>query len=127
MSKAIVQNSASTQDAISEPYIVNLDEMIGISEGSIVSRIIANKQAGAVTMFAFDEGQAISEQTLPFDSVLFVTSGTMEIEINRQEAIEVSTEEMVFIPADTPYEMYAPMPFKMFSVLIRAKAPKVDL
>lgn len=77
----MLNTSIQTQERVTEPYVTNLDEMIGIQPGSIVSKIIAHKSTGTVTMFAFDAGQGISEQTLPFDSVLFVTSGEMEIVI----------------------------------------------
>ncbi len=105
---------------VTEPYIAKLDEMIACQPHAIVSKIIANKPTGTVTMFAFDEGQSISEQAVPFDSVLFVTSGEMEIHLEDGEIQRVGEEMMIHLPAGTRHSIRAPRPFKMFSILIRA-------
>jgi len=103
-----------------EPYVTDLDAMLDVQPGAIVSKIITHKNTGTVTMFAFDAGQGISEQTLPFDSVLFVTSGEMEIIVAGQAPRRVGKEMMVHIPAGTPHVVNAIEPFKMFSIHIRA-------
>lgn len=116
----MLNTDIQTQETVMEPYVTNLDEMIGIQPHSIVSKIIAHKSAGTVTMFAFDEGQGISEQTLPFDSVIFVTSGKMEVTIDGGIPRYVGEETMIHIPAGTPHVVNAIKPSKMFSILIRA-------
>jgi quercetin dioxygenase-like cupin family protein len=116
----MLNTDIQTAEAVTEPYVTNLDEMIGIQAHSIVSKVITHKEAGTVTMFAFDEGQGISEQTLPFDAVLFVTSGEMEVIMNGGESRRVKEEMMIHIPAGTPHTVNAIRPFKMFSILIRA-------
>ena len=37
-------------------------------DGSVVSRILLKRGGGTVTLFAFDEGQSLSEHTAPFDA-----------------------------------------------------------
>lgn len=39
-----------------------------IRRGSVVSRVVRNREKGNVTIFAFDEGQGLSEHTSPFDA-----------------------------------------------------------
>ncbi len=116
----MLNTDIQTQETVTEPYVTNLDEMISIQPHSIVSKIIAHKSAGTVTMFAFDEGQGISEQTLPFDSVLFVTSGKMEVIIDGGKSHYVGEEMMIHIPADTPHVVNAIKSSKIFSILIQA-------
>src|ERR1019366_1375276 len=44
-------------------------------EGAVVSRILLKRGGGTVTLFAFDEGQSLSEHTAPFDAIAHVLEG----------------------------------------------------
>ena len=44
-------------------------------DGAVVSRILLKRGGGTVTLFAFDEGQSLSEHTAPFDAVAHVLEG----------------------------------------------------
>lgn len=57
----------------------SLAERINYSEGSIVSQQLTYNDAGNITLFAFDEGQQLSEHTAPFDAVVQVVEGKAEI------------------------------------------------
>lgn len=45
--------------------VVGLADLVGYQDGSIVSRTIIDKPSGTVTLFAFAEGQGLSEHTAP--------------------------------------------------------------
>ena len=53
--------------------------LVNYQDGSVVSREIVKKPAGTVTVFAFDEGQGLSEHTAPFDALVQVLEGEAEI------------------------------------------------
>ena len=55
--------------------------LVNYQDGSVVSREILKKPAGTVTVFAFDEGQGLSEHTAPFDALVQVLEGEAEITI----------------------------------------------
>jgi hypothetical protein len=42
------------------------------------------RNGGTVTLFAFDKGQAFSEHTAPFDALVQVRDGEVELVIRRQ-------------------------------------------
>ena len=50
-------------------------------EGAVVSRTLLKRAGGTMTLFAFDEGQALSEHTAPFDAVAHVLEGEAAITI----------------------------------------------
>ena len=52
---------------------------VDYSEGSIVSREILRNTAGTLTLFAFDQGQGLSEHTAPFDATVTILDGEAEI------------------------------------------------
>jgi quercetin dioxygenase-like cupin family protein len=47
---------------------VSLLGLVNYQEGSVVSRVVLKREKGNVTIFAFDEGQGLSEHTSPFDA-----------------------------------------------------------
>ena len=49
--------------------VTNLCNLIDYQAGAIVSKTLIKKDTGTVTLFAFDEGQGLSEHTTPFEQV----------------------------------------------------------
>ena len=62
--------------------ILNIVELVEYNEGAVVSRQITKADSGNVTLFAFDEGQELSEHTAPLDALLHVVEGEAEIVIS---------------------------------------------
>ena len=58
---------------------VRLTDLVNYQEGSVVSRTIVKRATGTVTLFAFDEGQGLSEHTAAFDAVAHILEGEAEI------------------------------------------------
>src|SRR5580765_6715649 len=81
-------------------------------EGAVVSRTLLKRGGGTVTLFAFDEGQALSEHTAPFDAIALVLEGEALITI-AGTAITVRSGEMVLMPANQPHAVNAPSRFTM--------------
>jgi len=95
-----------------------LKSLIGYQDGSVVSREIVRKDAGTVTVFAFDEGQGLSEHTAPFDALVYVLDGEAEVSISGKPNI-VKEGEMIIMPAGKPHALSAAKKFKMLLVMIR--------
>jgi quercetin dioxygenase-like cupin family protein len=98
----------------------NLAGMINVQPGAVVSRTIIDKKTGTVTVFAFDEGQGLSEHTAPFDAMVTVLEGRVEIKIGgTSHTLEAG--EMIVMPAGIPHGLSALAPMKMVLVMIREK------
>ena len=63
--------------------VVRLIDLAEYQAGSVVSRAIIDKKMGTVTLFAFDEGQGLSEHTSPYDAMVNVLDGKAEIIISQ--------------------------------------------
>lgn len=87
--------------------------------GSIVSRTVIDKQAGTVTLFAFDEGQGLSEHKAPYDALVQVMEGEAEIRIGKENH-DLKQGELIVMPAGVPHAVRAKTRFKMMLVMIRA-------
>jgi len=97
---------------------MGLADLIDYQAGSVVSRTIIDKGAGTVTLFAFDEGQGLSEHTAPFDALVEVVDGEAEVTISGEKH-PVKSGQMIIMPADKPHSVRAGKKFKMLLVMIR--------
>ena len=102
-----------------EAEVQNLEAMVGYQDGSIVSREVIRKPTGTVTLFAFDEGQGLSEHTAPFDALVHVLDGEVEILISGVSH-RLKRGEIVIMPANQPHALKALSRFKMMLVMIRS-------
>ena len=62
-----------------DAQVFNTADLIAYQAGSVVSREIVSQKTGSVTLFAFDEGQGLSEHTAPFDALVCLLDGESEI------------------------------------------------
>jgi quercetin dioxygenase-like cupin family protein len=98
---------------------VRAADLTSYQEGSVVSRQVVKHDKGNVTLFAFDEGQELSEHTAPFDALAHVLEGEAEIRISGKP-LRVKAGEMVLMPANQPHALRAITKFKMLLTMIRA-------
>ncbi len=101
----------------------NLNDLVDYSEGSTVSRILYKSDSGSLTLFSFDEGQSLSEHTAPYDAIVEVLDGSVELTIGGSK-ITAKAGELVIMPANIPHGLYAPERFKMLLTMIRDKRDK---
>lgn len=94
------------------------NELIDYQEGSVVSRTILDKETGTVTLFAFAEGEGLSEHTAPFDAMVQLLEGEVDITISGQTH-RLGQGEMIIMPADEPHALQAVGKFKMLLTMIR--------
>jgi quercetin dioxygenase-like cupin family protein len=107
------QNDSSPRQARS------LREVLQYQGHSVVSRVLLKNKGGTVTLFAFDQGEGLSEHTAPFDALLVVVEGEAEVDIER-DTFPVREGEAITLPANRPHAVRAVTPFKMLLAMIRA-------
>ncbi|OGF24294.1 cupin [Candidatus Falkowbacteria bacterium RIFCSPLOWO2_12_FULL_45_13] len=98
----------------------NLLESINYQKGTIVSRTIINQPLGTVTLFAFDQGQGLSEHTAPYDALVYLFDGRADIRISGQTK-KLASGDMIIMPADQPHSLKAIARFKMLLIMIKSK------
>ena len=99
--------------------IAKAPELVSYQDGAVVSREILKKPTGNVTLFAFDEGQGLSEHTAPFDALVQVLEGEAEIIISGKPYC-LHGGEMILMPAGQPHALKALKQFKMMLTMIRS-------
>lgn len=97
----------------------SLSGLVNYQEGSVVSRVVLKRDKGNVTIFAFDEGQGLSEHTSPFDALLEAVEGEAEVTVSGQP-IPLKAGYVVLLPANKPHAVKAITQFKMVLTMIRS-------
>jgi len=97
----------------------HITETINYQEGSVVSRTVLSKDAGSVTLFAFDVGEGLSEHTTPYDALVHILEGEMDITISG-ETTRVTPGEIITLPANEPHALDAPHRCKMMLTMIKS-------
>ena len=93
--------------------------LVDYQKDSIVSREIIGKQAGTITLFAFDRGQGLSPHSAPFDAFVYVVEGRAEIAIEDKTNV-LDAGEMIVMPAQRQHAIKALDPLKVLLVMIRS-------
>lgn len=99
--------------------IFNTDNLIDYQENSVVSTEIVKKETGTITMFAFDEGEGLSEHSAPFDAMVQVIDGTLKLTIDG-EVYVLNKGDMIIMPANVPHALHAETKFKMILTMIKS-------
>ena len=98
--------------------ILAMDQAVQYSDNSIVSRQVIKETGGNISLFAFDKGQELSEHTAPFDALVQVLDGKVEIKIAGKEYL-LEQGSSIIMPAGIPHAVRAVERFKMLLTMIR--------
>ena len=93
-------------------------DSVAYADGSIVSKILLRNDKGNVTLFAFDQGEMLSEHTAPFDAIVQVLDGKGEVVIDGK-SFELNVGESIIMPANIRHAVNALEKFKMLLIMIK--------
>ncbi len=97
---------------------INFKNDISYAENSVVSKRVLEKSTGNITLFSFDKGQKLSEHSAPFDAMVQVVEGKVEISIDKKPYV-VQEGETIIMPANIPHALLAVEKFKMLLTMIK--------
>jgi len=104
---------------VSHSQVLSMAGLVDFQQGAIVSRVIVKGETGNVTLFAFDQNQELSEHTAPFDSLVHVIEGEIEIKISSQP-YRLESGEAILMPAGKPHALKAVARSKMLLTMLHA-------
>jgi len=102
-----------------KPRVERLVDMVEYQRDAVVSRALIDKPSGTLTLFAFDEGQGLSEHTAPYDAMVYILNGEALITISGEE-YRLSAGDSIIMPANIPHALYAIQKYKMLLSMIRS-------
>ena len=85
---------------------------------SIVSRQLLKKTNGNITLFAFDIDESLTEHTSPFEAVIYLVDGSMEINVGGKP-FNVTAGQFIILPPNIPHSVKAIEKAKMTLTMIK--------
>ena len=103
------------------PDTINKEKLVDAityQDHSIVSRQILKKTNGNITLFAFDKDESLTEHTSPFEAVVYMVDGEMEIKVGGNP-FNVKAGEILVMPPNVPHGLKATVKSKMLLTMIK--------
>jgi quercetin dioxygenase-like cupin family protein len=97
---------------------LSLESLITPTPEGIASRILSKAAGGNMTLFAFDEGQGLTEHSSPFDALVLVLDGALNLTIGGT-LVRAVPGTIVRMPADVPHALDATEPSRMLLVMLK--------
>lgn len=103
-------------DPIATP--TELADLVAYQPGSVVSRVLLRNEGGVLTLFAFAEGEGLTEHSSPHEATVLLLEGDVRITVG-DEHHEVATGQILHLPASVPHTLHGGGPFKMLLTLLK--------
>ncbi len=97
---------------------LKMNDLVSYQEGSVVSRTLIDKPVGTITIFAFDEGQGLSEHAAPYDAMVHILEGEVDLTLSGTSH-SMKAGDAIIMPANESHALKAVKPFKMLLTMIR--------
>jgi quercetin dioxygenase-like cupin family protein len=94
-------------------------EIIEYVPNAVVSRTIIKKTTGNITAMSFDEGEELSDKTIPFDTFVQIIDGEANVTIGKEQH-KIKLGSGIIIPAHSLHRFNASKQFKMISTVIKS-------
>src|SRR5512133_731931 len=91
-------------------------DLLGFAEHGIASRVLAKKGTSNVTLFAFEEGQGLTEHTSPFDALVVILEGRMTLTVGGHR-VTAPPGSITRLPANVPHALDADIRTRMLLVM----------
>jgi quercetin dioxygenase-like cupin family protein len=115
----MTENAKDSEQKALTGKAAKLTDLVSYQEGAVVSKTIVEKRTGTVTLFAFDEGQGLSEHAAPFDALVCIIDGAATVTISGKRH-RLKEGEAILMPANKPHALEGPGKFKMVLTMIRS-------
>ena len=108
------------KESINKNEIFIPSNSIEYVQNSVVSKQVIKNNAGNVTLFAFDEGEELTEHTSPYDAIVQVLEGKLLIKIADSEH-HLSMGDNIVMEAKIPHALKALSKVKFILTMIKGE------
>ena len=104
---------------IEHKAVLPLSGQVDYLPGQIVSKTLAQNDNHSLTLFAFEEGEAISTHESSGDALVIALDGVAKITIDGADYV-LKAGEAIVMPAKVPHSVFATERFKMLLTVLFA-------
>ena len=95
-----------------------LKDMIEIQPGRVVSMSLSKSDSFMMSLFAFADGESVSEEQYFGDTLYYVLEGQMPIQLEGREVC-IHEGQCYMIPAGIPHAIGGTEPFKLLQITVQ--------
>ena len=114
----LIKIKLNMEQSFKKGVVLNLASLVEYSEGGVISKQLIKSPAGNVTLFSFDKGEGLSEHRAPFDAIVQVLEGVVDIVLDGK-TFTLKTGESIVFPANAPHALTAVEQFKMLLTMMK--------
>ena len=114
----LIKIKLNMEQSFKKGVVLNLASLVEYSEGGVISKQLIKSPVGNVTLFSFDKGEGLSEHRAPFDAIVQVLEGVVNIVLDGKVFTLKAGESIVF-PANAPHALTAVEKFKMLLTMMK--------
>ena len=114
----LIKIKLNMEQSFKKGVVLNLASLVEYSEGGVISKQLIKSPAGNVTLFSFDKGEGLSEHRAPFDAIVQVLEGVVDIVLDGK-TFTLKTGESIVFPANAPHALTAVEKFKMLLTMMK--------
>ena len=92
--------------------------MIHIQPGRVVSMSLSKSDHCLMTLFAFADGESVSEEQYFGDTLYYVLEGVMPVSLEGRE-VRIGAGQCFMVPATVPHAIGGTEPFKLLQITIQ--------
>ena len=92
--------------------------IINYQSDAIVSKQLLKKNNGTVTLYAFDKDESLNDSTSPYDMLIHILEGTIDLKVNGTTNL-IKATEYFSLPAKTSYSIEAKEKAKVLLTIIK--------
>lgn len=92
-----------------------LSSLVEIKPHQVVSMSLSRSENAEITLLAFADGEDLSDETYPRDTLYFVLEGSMNV-VMQDGSVSVSTGEVLKVPAGKIHRLATENAFKIMQI-----------
>ncbi|WDV45138.1 cupin domain-containing protein [Clostridiaceae bacterium M8S5] len=102
--------------------VLELKNLIDYVDGGVESRTLVQREDFSMTLFAFDEGEGVSEYSMPGDTMIYVFEGKAQITINEESKNILCEGKSIVIPPDVLHSIDVLEKSKIMIVIVKPQS-----
>ena len=104
----------STPIAVPTP----LTDLVDYQPDSVVSKVVSRNEGGVMTIFAFAEGQGLTEHSTPHEATVILLEGEVRLTI-ADESHTLTAGQILHLPPGIPHALHGGGEFKLLLTILK--------
>lgn len=98
-----------------------INDIVKNGSNTIASKALCRTESTDIRVFSFAKNESISKEFQEQDSLIYVFEGEIKVQYNKDEEVTVKAGEIIALPTNLDYGIYATENSKVLNILVGSK------